>query len=460
MQQERASKKIVLIGAGSKEFSGGLINDLALEAKLARSVALELWMVDIDPDALAVMAGYAKKAFSLMGADIAVHATIDRTEALPGADFVLLAVEQRRMELWEQDFRLPLAFGMEHIYGENGGPGALFHTLRNYEIVFPIVADIEKFCPSALLINFTNPEARILKGILTLTRVKAVGLCHGFYSFHSLVGKMLGRDTAELDIRTAGMNHFYTYYRISDRKTGENLAAKFEEALERNPDALEPFVRHFWKTFGTIGYNSDHHVGEYVPYSKEFTGLRWLFGLEGQKVQPGLPYADANVRFQAWRYKKSVAEYLRAKPDRHLEAVLADRETLVPSDITGSGELAVPLMAAMSLGETRFLNSVNILNTGGYIPNLDRNACIEIPACVQNGEIIPDSAPPLPEGFAAQVRLQHSIQALIVEAYRTRSRKLLLQALLLDPVVTSASKAQDFLDAGFELQSSYLKGWL
>jgi alpha-galactosidase len=52
--------------------------------------------------------------------------------------------------------------------------------------------------------------------------------------------------------------------------------------------------------------------------------------------------------------------------------------------------------------------------------------------------------------------LQHSIQKLLVEAYARESRKLLLQALLLDPVVDSLERARRLADAMLELQSEHL----
>ena len=84
----------------------------------------------------------------------------DKSQALPGADYVVVAVARKRYPLWEQDFRVPFAYGLQHTYGENGGPGAAFHALRNFQIVIPICRDVEEICPNAWVLNFTNPEAR------------------------------------------------------------------------------------------------------------------------------------------------------------------------------------------------------------------------------------------------------------------------------------------------------------
>ncbi|MHB8278402.1 MAG: family 4 glycosyl hydrolase [Candidatus Humimicrobiaceae bacterium] len=86
---------------------------------------------------------------------------------------------EKRFDLWGKDYYIPAAFGFRHIFGENGGPGAAFHALRSLNLMMPICKDIEKICPKALLINFTNPESRVCLGISKITKVKNVGLCHG-----------------------------------------------------------------------------------------------------------------------------------------------------------------------------------------------------------------------------------------------------------------------------------------
>ncbi len=448
--------KIVLIGAGSKEFSRGLIHDLVLDEELPQATQIDVVLVDIHAKNLHTMLEYAKHCVEITNAPITLQATTNRAEALPGADFILLSVAIGRMDLWEQDFRVPLSFGMRHIYGENGGPGALFHALRNYNLIFPILRDIEKLCPEAYLINFTNPEARILTAILTLTKINAIGLCHGFYSFHNLVGKLLERPVAELDIRTAGMNHFYTYYHISEKHSGKNLIPEFERKISENPDILEPLVRFLWETFGVIGYGSDHHIGEYIGYAHEFTGIRWEFGIENRKVLRSDELVTSWTAFEAWRRNIDVDTLVNG------DFLQVDNEYLhgqrPPDDtvLVKSGELAVPVIGDIALDRKILRAAVNVLNTEGYIENLSRDACVEVPAIVDATGIHPDFVGGLPEGFAAQIRLQHSIQKLLVDAYQQKSKKLLLQALLLDPVVDSVVNGKKFLDYMLTIQAEYL----
>jgi len=99
------------------------------------------------------------------------------------------------------------------------------------------------------------------------------------------------------------------------------------------------------------------------------------------------------------------------------------------------------------------------MNRGLYIENLPQGAIVEVPTIVYGNGIHPQKVGALPEAFAAIVRTQLSINELITEAYRTRSKKLLLRALLLDPVVSSVSAAEKMLDEMLELQKDFLPGF-
>ena len=449
--------RIVLIGAGSREFARSVVHDLVLERELHETVDLDVQLVDIDRDSLELMHGYARRCAEAAGARIAFHATTERERALDGADFVLISIAVKRMELWEQDFRVPLAFGAPHVYGENGGPGAAFHALRNLNIIMPICRDIERLCPDAWVLNFTNPEARILTAILTLTKLRALGLCHGFHSFQAFTAKVLQRPLETLDVRTAGMNHFYTFYKIADRASGADLVPEFSRRVDADSDVLQPLVRYLWKTYGMLGYGSDHHIGEYVRFAHELTGRLWEFGIEHRKVHPAEQGVDGRAVFEAWRHKLDVETYRQRGIAATERNALTGTTPMRREDIRPSGELAIPVIGDIVLDRSRLRQAVNVLNTEGYIENLDREGCIEVPATVDGRGVHPDRVGRLPEGFAALVRHQQSIQRLVVKAFAERSRKVLLQALLMDPASPAgASETERMMDTLLELQASYL----
>jgi len=425
-----AQASIVLIGAGSASFGRGTVADVLANDGL-RKHDVTLWLVDTDAAALERSMRVAELIRTYRGSDLTLRATTDRCEALPGAHTVITSVATRRMELWEQDFRVPLSYGFKHCLGENGGPGALFHALRSYQLILPICRDVERLCPDAVVLNFTNPESRVLMAMCHLTRVRAAGLCHGVLMARNDAARFLGRDLADLDIVTGGLNHFFWILSIRDHATGDDLYPLLRERAARH---ASPLVRKLTEIYDLLIFPSDDHVGEYLAFATEFTGLQWPYGRERQAVgaRDEPPPAD-------W-----------------LEPYLAGDEPPDERLARPGGEIAVDIVADILDDTGRWEPTVNVLNDGAYVANLPREAVVEVPAIVDAAGIHPQAVGPLPEALAAFCRTQISIQLLLLEAYRTRSRKHLLQALLLDPCVDSVERAETMLDHMLELQKDYL----
>lgn len=425
--------KIVLIGAGSHSFGRGQIADLLQAPELQRR-GVTLTLVDQDAEALALMAHLATRINEHAGSDIAIESTTDRCRALQGAKYVISAVARKRYPLWEQDFRVPLAHGFKHVLGENGGPGALFHTLRSLELVIPICHDVERICPDALLLNFTNPEARVLHAILHLTRVKAAGICHGVFDAERWICKYLGAKREQFEITSAGMNHFYCILKVTDLATGRDRLGELLQKVREDTSPTTPkLFKKLAEIFGVFTFPSDDHIGEYLSFGAEFHGTTWSYGQESRRVRLNEP--------------------------PHVSAVVEcaeGRSPLTPEILQPSGEITVPIICDIELNRGARRSAVNVLNTGGFIENLPRDAAVEVPATVDASGIRPLTVGPLPETFAAYMRTQFTIHGLITEAYRTRSKRLLLQALLLDPCVNSILEAEKLLDEMLELQKEFL----
>ena len=452
--------KIVLIGAGSKTFASSVINDIVSNPDMA-DVKVQVALVDINADSLKRMHSYAERAAAYRKSRIEFIATTDRRQALPGADFVIVAVDARRLELWEQDFRVGTAFGFRHVFGENAGPGGLFHALRNLHIIMPICRDIEAICPEAVVFNFTNPEAIILTAILTLTKLRAFGLCHGFYALWQSVKRLLGREPETLDIRTAGINHLFTFYKICDPATGEDLIPEFKRKIGENIDSFDNLTRFLFEKFGVLGYHHQEHTGEFIGYADELCTPLWDFGIETCPIPPHLDRAVTTSDLYWARGKedrKAMSAFLadNNKGQWRFDAYIDGTRPLDEEFMKPSGELAIPIICDITFDRNIRRPAVNVLNTGRYIPNLSEDGCIEIPAVFCETGAVPDQAPPLPEGFAAILRTQHSVHKLMIMAYQEKSKSLLLQALLTDPVTNSPSRAEKFMDYMLQLQAPYL----
>lgn len=434
MASTKGKVKIVLIGAGSASFGRGTVADI-MACEDLKDHDCTVVLVDIDEKALNQMAGLAELIRDHYKSSVKIEKTFDRAEALPDADYVIISVTQKRYELWEQDFRVPLAYGFRHVLGENGGPGALFHALRNYGIVLPICRDIEKLCPDALVLNFTNPESRILMAMTHLTKVKAVGLCHGVLEARRSAAQLLGKELDELNIVTGGLNHFFWLLKVEDAHTGEDLCPLLRQ---RAQELCPPLVQKMVEVFDYFTYPSDDHIGEYLSFAHEFTGLLWHYGRESHKV--------------AARHAMPVQSPSEDWWDEYLSGERPVDENLVHP----GGEIAVDIIADILEDKSKWEPSVNVLNKGKYVENLPTDAVVEVPAIVNAAGVHPEQVGPLPEALAAFCRTQVSIQLLLIEAYRQHSKKLLLQALLLDPAVDSVRQAEEMLDYMLELQKDYL----
>lgn len=427
--------KIVAIGAGSDSFGRGVVADV-LSAPEFNKLDATLVLVDLDPAALDRMYGVAQILKRHFGSQVKIEKTTDRCEALPGADYVVIAVAIQRYPLWEQDFRVPLAYGFQHVLGENGGPGALFHTLRSFELVLPICKDVERLCPDALVLNYTNPEARVIMAISRLTQVNAVGLCHGVHGARADISRILERPLSELDIVIGGLNHFFWVMAIRDKQTGSDLYRKLKDRVVNDPDCpgAPPLVRKMVEVFGCYTYPSDDHIGEYLSFAAEFTGVKWHYGQECRRVTA---VSEENAKY--WL-------------DEYITGGKPVDERLARS----SGEAAIPIILAKELDRRNWEPAVNVPNDGGYVENLPLDAVVEVSAWVDGKGVQPEKIGPIPEALAAFCRTQVSLQKLLIDAYEKRSRNLLLQALLVDPVVNSVRNAEEMLDYMLDLQQDYL----
>jgi alpha-galactosidase len=278
----------------------------------------------------------------------------------------------------------------------------------------------------------------VLHAICHLTNVRAIGICHGVSMGIDYIAKLMGREPEGLEVTAAGVNHFYAVLKVIDRASGKDILPQCKQrALESRDAHGHPLFRKVLEVFDVFTFPSDDHIGEYLSFGAEYSGVTWPYGQESRRV--------ASERGEAGRTGGSE---LRAYADR--TAPIDGRA------LRRSGEHSVPIIADIALDRRTRHPSVNVLNTDGLIENVPRTGVVEVPAAVDGSGVHPESVGALPEPFAAFLRTQYAIHDTLTEAYRTRSRRLLLQALLLDPVVNNIAAAERLLDDMLSLQSDFL----
>ncbi|WP_448187362.1 family 4 glycosyl hydrolase [Azospirillum sp. sgz301742] len=419
--------KIVFIGAGSAAFGLSLFQDLFTTKALA---GCTLTLVDTNTDALERMAALGRVLNRRGEAGIVIETTTDRRAALVGADFVLNAIAIDRNRLWKLDFEVPKKYGIRHTLGENGGPGGLFFTLRTLPLIFDFARDIEELCPNALFINLSNPESRVIMGLGKYSPIKAIGLCHGIFLARWFIAQILGMKEPEIDVWGAGLNHFQWLMHIRERATGRDLYPLLREREATHDPSFTPLARRLFHAFGLWPTCSDDHTGEYLPYG-------WEAGEHG-------------FNFDEDERGRVILKDL-------MDGVI-DGSKPIPDDWTKPswGERAVAVIEGILHNEKRFIESAIVYNRG-VIPNLPADLAVEVPLMADAAGVHPVSLGPLPDPIAKLLTVQAGVQQLAVEAAVHASKELALQALLIDPVITSSTAAVQILDELWEANKPYIR---
>ena len=417
--------KIVFIGAGSVCFGQGFFNDVFMSEEL-RGCTLSL--VDIDKTNLDRMYNLAIKMNEVTGAGIKVERTMERRDVLSGADFVVNSAAIERIPLWVHDFEVPKKHGIRHVLGENGGPGALFFTMRTVPMILDFARDMEELCPNAYFLNFSNPESRVILALARYTKTKSIGLCHGIYFMPEIIGNIIGMDADEIEVWGAGLNHFQWLTKIQDGD-GCDLYPLLREKNKTHDPSYEPLSRRLFETFGLYPTCGDGHTGEYLPYGYECG-------------EDGCDFSDHNEEIE--RQSKDIADITSGAK---------------PLDLWESGERAVDVITAILYNKKDIIDAGIVYNNGA-ISNLPDDAAVEVPVMVDASGINPINVGALPAGIARLLSQQVGVQQTAVEAAVHGSRELAMQALMLDPVVNSTDAARAILDELWEINKPYIKNCL
>ena len=453
------NRKIVVIGAGSAEFGSQSLYGIMQTEGLH---GFELYLVDIDPEKLELISRLAERMNRDLGADMRIYSTTERKEALEDAGFLILSIAIEREDLWLKDYQLALKYGVNH-YAENGGPAAFTHSCRNLAAIGPILQDIEKLCPEAVLLNFTNPMQRICTAIQRLSKVRIIGICHqitfGYFILGVLFQKQLGlsfpkdfrfewtdeavelwfttaKEVAKaLEIAAAGINHFTWMLSVKERSSGRDLYPELKKKLGNLPESFEPLTQELFRIFDVMPVPGDCHLTEYVPYTSDQREKTW-------------------ERYDIQFYDLQWGKRRREEGLRRIREVLAGREKLDALRPIIS-ERAEILIDAIANNRHLYEEALNIPNRG-YITNLPDGAMVEVPGIVTSegptGLVVGD----LPEAIAALCRRQISINELTAEAFRKGDRRLVHQLFAIDPMIQDPLVAVKLADEYLALYKDYL----
>jgi len=451
--------KIAYIGGGSRGWAWGLMSDLASAPDISGRVAL----YDIDKKAAEDNVIIGGKFNSAEGAlsHWDYEATDTLEEALTGAEFVVISIMPGTFKEMESDVHTPEKYGIWQSVGDTSGPGGIIRALRTVPMMQVIARAIEKCCPKAWVINYTNPMTVCVKTLYeTFPGIKAFGCCHEVFGTQKLLATALSEfhgienvQRKDIKVNVVGVNHFtwltsaqykdmdlFPMYADMVEKFGETgyCRGRDENWMNNTFACCHKVKFDLFRRFGVLAAAGDRHLAEFCPG-------HWY--LESPEQVHSWGFGLTTV---AWRWN-NLAERLQKSANR-----LSGAEEVT---LRNTGEDGVNQIRAL-LGLHELVTNVNIPNRG-QIPNLPLGAVVETNAVFRDDAVLPVQAGPIPESIHSLVSRVCAEQQMVVKAALSRDLEMAFQAFTGDPLVTiSTADARRLFDEMVRNTAHYLREYL
>lgn len=427
--------KIVVIGGGSS-YTPELIEGL-LQRKNELPVG-ELWLVDIDKGQkkVEIIASLARRMIKKTGLNIKVVATLDRRQALSGADFVCSQFRAGCLEGRIRDERIALKYGM--IGQETNGLGGFSNACRTIPIALDICKDMEELCPDAWLLNFTNPSGMVTEAVLKYSKIKAVGLCNVPVIMQKGVARTLDTSENKVVMQVAGLNHMIWARKILlDGK--DRLSFVINEIISGNdqlvPQNIPPFAwpKDLLSKMGMIPcaylryyYMSEDIMSQELNEAKgEGTRAEIVKALEEKLFEL---YSDPELNYKPKELEKRGGQYYSDAACELMSAIYNDKRTLM---------------------------HINTRNDGA-IQGLPDDCVVEVTSLITKSGPLPLNVPPFPMDTLRLLQLMKEFEILTVEAAVTGDINLATRALILNPLVKTGTLLDEALKETVQMNLDFM----
>ncbi len=429
--------KVVTIGGGSSytpELVEGFIK------RYEELPIKELWLVDIEEgkEKLEIVGNLAKRMVAKAKVDMEIHLTLNRQEALKGADFVTTQFRVGQLAAREKDETIPLKYDV--IGQETNGPGGMFKALRTIPVIFDLIKDCEELCPNAWIVSFTNPSGIITEAVFRHTNwSKFVGLCNGPVNMEKDIEKVLKVQKQDnLKILFGGLNHMV--YALDVNLNGEN---KNQELIDRmadegNKESLKNIVDIPWGADFLKGYG---YYG--IGYLRYYLQKQQMLEHCQESAKKGKTRAQVVQEVEKELFEKYKDESLDIKP-KELElrggAYYSDAAcNLISSLYNDKGDIQV----------------VDTLNQGA-IAQLPEDVVVEVSCVITKDGPKPLSVGDMPIQLLGLIQQLKAYEIAVTNVALSGSYQDALVAMTINPLVQNERVAKGILDEMLVAHEQYL----
>ncbi len=401
--------KVTMIGAGSMVFSRNLTGDILSYPEFQHAT---MCYMDIDPVRLSAAQAWGQRVAAGIGAHPKFEATIDLDAALCGADVVIIMIQVGGFGSTLLDFEIPRQYGLSFTIADTTGPGGIFRALRTYPTLMQLSQGIERHCPDALVINYTNPMSINMAVLVDEGIDHAIGLCHSVQGTADRLRWYLGLPSGSLSFECAGINHMAGFLKL--QHNGENMYPQLFACAE-NPDiAKHDRVR--FDLLQRLGFfmteSSEHHAEYNLWY---------------------IPHGPTRTN----DYGVPIDEYLRRcdASESEFASLIKSADEKTPLAHTPSAEYGAKVIHAYYCGAPQIVYG-NMPNRGA-ITNLPDHAIVETSTRVGRGVLRLTAVGDIPLPLLGYIQPHILGHDLVRQAIKTGSRECIYQACLYDPLTAA-----------------------
>lgn len=432
---EKKPVKIVTIGGGSSytpELMEGFIkryDELPIK---------EIWLVDIEEgrEKLEIVGAMAQRMWDASPYDVKVHLTLDRREALPGADFVTTQFRVGLLNARIKDERIPLSHGM--LGQETNGAGGIFKAFRTIPVILDIVKDMKELCPDAWLINFTNPSGMVTEAVIKKGGwKKCVGLCNVPVGAMIKEPEMFGVTERDLVYQFAGLNHFH-WHKVTDAH-GNDLTGKIIEKMYDEDAGLPANI------FDVKFLREQIEQMQLIPCGYH----RYYYRQEEMLAHDLEEFNTIGTRAQ--QVKETEAELFELYKDPNLNY---KPEQLSKRGGAHYSDAACECIASI-YGDKRTHMVVSTVNNGA-IPDLPSDSIVEVSSIITGKGPVPMAWGKFGSAERGWLQVMKAMEECVIEAAVTGDYGMAMQAFILNPQIVSGATCKVILDELLVAHEKYL----
>lgn len=415
--------KITIVGAGSS-YTPEILEKLSeLREELP---VTDIALTDINEERLNIVSGFCERYIKHLGLSVKLERTTDLNRALPGTDFVIVQIRVGGNAARINDEKIPLSFGL--VGQETTGAGGFMKALRTIPAMLEIAHAVEKLCPDAWIVNYTNPTGIVAEAVNKYSNAKIAGLCAGGFNGRNWTAMGLDVDKDSVRYDLIGLNHLNFAYNITVKNKKLTPEQFRKVAVYRGEQDADLCV--------SIGALPSPYLQYYFHTAKRVKELQ----------EKELCRAEEVLRVEKEVYADYADPSCETKP-----------ESIQKRGGGGYSEIALGLISAIYNDRDTWI-TVNVPNRGtvSWLPD---DAVIETACIVNASGIRPIQMEPAPAAVRGLIAAVKNYEQLAVEAAVTGSVELAELALLAHPLVGDWEVVKQLLPKLLEANRQWLKNF-